>query len=86
MFGDETVQHGHQVVGGEGTLDLDDQALAGEDVLDVEELELFALTGLAELEVHRPDGVRSNGAHGPDVNAQSAKGLLALAIRDLKAL
>jgi hypothetical protein len=35
VFCDEAIEHGHQIVGGDGTLDLDSQALSGEDVLDV---------------------------------------------------
>ena len=86
MSGHEFVEHVHQIIGGDGALDVHRQALAGEDVLDVEQLRLLVVSRLVELEVHRPDGVGADRTHGPDVHAQSAQGLLALAIGNFQAL
>jgi hypothetical protein len=41
-LGDEAIEHVGHVVGGDGAFDLNDQALFGEDVSVVEQLELLA--------------------------------------------
>ncbi|HEY5304195.1 MAG TPA: hypothetical protein VIJ86_09085 [Acidimicrobiales bacterium] len=56
VMGDEAIEHVGHVVGGDGAFDLSDQALFGEDALDVEQLELLAVAGLVELNVRGPDG------------------------------
>ena len=86
VLGDELVEHVHQIIGGDGALDVHRQALAREDVLDVEQLELASVSRLVELEVYRPDRVGANGRHGPHVHTESAQRLLALAVGDLQAL
>jgi len=44
---------------------------------DVEDLHLAAVDGVVEREVHRPQRVRPDGAHRPDVGADASQALLA---------
>ncbi len=56
----EAVQDRNDGVGIDGAIDLDREALAGELVDHVEHLQGAAVGGGVELEVHRPDHVRSD--------------------------
>ena len=47
---------------------------------------LTSVSRLVELEVHGPDRVGADRTHGPDVDAESVKRLLALAIGNFQAL
>jgi hypothetical protein len=78
------VKQARYVVDGDRAFGLHGKTLPGDDVLDVEQLQLPAVTGLVDLEVHGPNDVGSNRAHGPDVHPQPAQRLLALAIGDLQ--
>src|SRR5690606_24144951 len=62
----EAVEGGDDAVGVDGTVNDDGGALPGVLVDDVEQLEGAAVDGGVELEVHRPEGVRGDRAHGPD--------------------
>src|SRR5690606_12683410 len=68
-----------------GAVHDDGGALAGELVDDVQQLQGAAIDGGVELEVHGPQRVRGDGAHGPDRGADPAVGLLALAVGHLQA-
>jgi len=46
----QLVEHVHQIIGDYGALDVHRQALTREDVLDIEQLELTAVSLLVELE------------------------------------
>ena len=72
----DPVKHGDDVIGGDRVLDSDLEALAGELVDDVEHLHLSAVDGVVELEVQRPQGVRSDEAHRADVGADTGEPLL----------
>ncbi len=85
VSGDELVEHVHQIIGGDGALDVHRQALAREDVLDVERLELTSVPRLVELKVHGLDRVGADRRHRANVHAQSAQGLLALLIGNFQA-
>ena len=83
---EQAVQGGHDLVGVDGAVDHDGGALPGELVDDVEQLQGAAIHGGVELEVERPQGVRSDGAHGPDRRPDAPQGLLSLAIGHLQSL
>src|SRR5690606_4304787 len=68
-----------------GAVHDDGGALAGELVDDVQQLQGAAIDGGVELEVHCPQRVRRDRAHGPDRGADPAVGLLALAVGHLQA-
>ncbi len=65
-LGRQALEAGDDPVGVDGALDVDGQALAGELVDDVQQLEHPPVGGLVELEVERPDDVRPDRAHRPD--------------------
>jgi hypothetical protein len=67
-------------------VDLDRQAFAGELVDHVEHLEGASVDGGVELEVERPQHVRSDRAHRPDMHADPGQALLALLLWDTQAL
>ena len=54
----------HDIVRGDGTSDVNAQALAGELINDVEHLERTQVARLVELKVHGPDRGGGNGACG----------------------
>jgi hypothetical protein len=53
-FGYQALEHGHQVVCGDGPSHLDGQALPGELVDDVEQLQRLGVLGLVVLEIDSP--------------------------------
>ena len=73
----EAVEEGDDGVGVDGAVDDDGWALAGELVDHVEQLEGAAVDGDVELEVQRPQGVRADRAHRPDMGADAGEALLA---------
>lgn len=73
-------------VGVDGAVDDDGRALAGVLVDDVEQLEGAAVDGRVELEVHRPQGVRSDRAHRSDMGTDAGEALLAALVGHLQAL
>ena len=86
MFDHEIVEHVYQIISGDGTCNVHRQALPSEDVLDVEQFQLLAVSRLIKLEVHCPDGIGFDWAHRPDVHTESAQRLLAFSIGNLQAL
>jgi hypothetical protein len=61
----EPFQHGHDVVGVDGSVDFDGEAFAGELVDHVQHLQGAAVGGDVELEVERPQHVRAIGHIAP---------------------
>ena len=72
----EAVQGGDDGVGVDGAIHDDGWALAGELVDDVEQLQGAAVDGDVELEVHRPQSVRADRAHRPDMGADPVRRFL----------
>src|SRR5918993_1147470 len=81
----EAVEGGDHGVGVDGAIDDDRRALARVLVDDVEQLEGAAVDGDVELEVHRPQSVRADRAHRPDVGADPGEPLLAALVGHLQA-
>lgn len=62
----DRVQGGDNLIGVDGMLDVHLETLSGAFVDDVQQLDLFAVDGAVELEIHCPQRVRANRAHPPD--------------------
>ena len=74
------------MVGANRALDLDCETFAGELVNDIQKLELTSVGDLVELEVHRPDDVGGNRAHGAYLHPQSLVGAYCTSRRALSSL
>jgi hypothetical protein len=70
------VEDGDDLVGVDGPVGLDRERFAGELIDDVEQLQGAALGGDVELEVARPQRVRTDRAHRPDVGPDPGQPLL----------
>ena len=88
VFGYESVQHGHQAVGGDRASrdSVHRQAITGEDVWEVDQLGLTPVSLLKELELCGPNRVGADGCHGAHLHAEPAQALPALAVGHLQAL
>src|SRR5664280_2022246 len=83
---DELIQTFDDVVGGDGASDVNGQALPRELIDDVQQLDGAQVALLVELEVHGPDDVGGDGAHGADDHSDAGEAFLLLAIGDFQAL
>lgn len=82
----ETLEAVDDVIGVDGAVHVDGQALPAVLVDHVQQLQLAAIGGLVELEVHRPHHVRPDRAHRPDRLADAPQRLLPLAVGHPQAL
>ena len=81
-LGGEFVECGGDLIGVDGTIDFDREGFAGEFVDDVEELDLAAIRGGVELEVHGPHDVGADRAHRTDIGADAGETFFVAALRD----
>lgn len=84
-LGSEPVEDFDDTVGVDGMIDLDREGFAGELVDHVQYLQGSPVRQGVELEVERPQHVRTNRAHRPDLDADAGETLLALLDRDAEA-
>ena len=82
----EVIEDRHDAVGVNTAVDVDGQCFAGEFVDDVEHLQGAAVGGGVELEVHRPDHVRTDLRHRPDDHTDPGQALLPAALGNPQAL